>query len=84
MLSNQGYSAAEVAEILDADADTVRGWIDRFESHGCAGLIDQPRSGGPPKLDETEQEIFRGLVDTYPNQPRQVISELKQRTGKTK
>lgn len=83
ILSNQGYSAAEVAEILDADADTVRRWIDRFETHGSAGLIDQPRSGGPSKLDETEQEIFRGLVDTYPNQPRQVVSELKQRTGKT-
>jgi DNA-binding MarR family transcriptional regulator len=42
ILSNHGYSAAEVAEILGADEDTVRGWIDRFEANGCAGLIDQP------------------------------------------
>jgi len=83
ILSNQGYCPAEVAEILDADADTVRRWIDRFNAQGCAGLVDQPRPGGPPKLDDTEQEVFRGLVDTYPDQPHQVISELKQRTGKT-
>ena len=34
-------------------------------------------------LNATEQETLRELLDTFPNQPRQVISELKQRTGKT-
>ena len=36
ILSSQGYSPAEVAEILEADADTVRRWIDRFNQQGCA------------------------------------------------
>lgn len=66
ILSSQGYSPAEVAEILEADADTVRRWIDQFNAQGCAGLVDQPRSGGPPKLDAAEQEILRGLVDDLP------------------
>ena len=83
ILSSQGYSPAEIAEILEADADTVRRWIDRFNEQKCAGLADQTRSGGPPKLDAAQQEIFCGLVDAFPNQPRQVISELKQQTGKT-
>ena len=34
-------------------------------------------------LDATEQETLRDLIDAFPNQPRQVISELKQQTGKT-
>jgi transposase len=82
ILSCQGYSPAEVAEILEADAETVGRWIDPFNAQGCAGWVDQPRSGGPPKLDAAEQEILRGLVDDFPNQPRQVIRQLKQQTGK--
>jgi transposase len=72
-----------VADILEADADTVRRWIDNFNDQGCAGLADQPRPGGEPMLDATEQDTLRELIDTFPNQPRQVISELKQQTGKT-
>ena len=83
ILSREGYSPAEVADILEADPDTIRRWIDHFNSQGCAGLVDQPRSGGERMLNATEQETLRELLDTFPNQPPQVISELKQRTGKT-
>jgi transposase len=83
ILSSQGYSPAEVADILEAHPDTVRRWIDHFNEQGCAGLVDQPRPGGEPMLDATEQETLRDLIDAFPNQPRQVISELKQQIGKT-
>jgi transposase len=82
ILSSQGYSPAEVADILEAHADTVRRWIDQFNSQGCSGLVDQPRPGGEPILNTAERDVLRDLIDALPNQPRQVIAELKRRTGK--
>lgn len=34
-------------------------------------------------IDRFNEQGCAGLVDAFPNQPRQVISELKQQTGKT-
>ena len=70
ILSSEGYSPAELADILDAHPDTIRRWIDHFNSQGCAGLVDQPRSGSERMLDVAEQETLRELIDAFPNQPR--------------
>ena len=63
VLSNQGYSPTEVADILEGHPDTVRRWIDHFNEQGCDGLVDRPRSGGERMLDATEQETLRELIE---------------------
>jgi transposase-like protein len=52
ILSSQGYSPAEVADILDAHPDTIRRWIDHFNEQGCAGLVDQPRPDIDPPCEK--------------------------------
>ncbi|WP_329094206.1 MULTISPECIES: IS630 family transposase [unclassified Streptosporangium] len=47
LLSLHGLPAAQIANLLDYDAATVRRWIDRFNRHGLAGLADRPRPGRP-------------------------------------
>nr|WP_165969566.1 helix-turn-helix domain-containing protein [Nonomuraea terrae] len=47
LLSVHGLSPAQIAELLECDASTVRRWIGRFSHHGVAGLADRPRSGRP-------------------------------------
>jgi transposase len=47
LLSVHGLSPAQIADLLECDASTVRRWIGRFNHHGPAGLADRPRPGRP-------------------------------------
>jgi len=43
----EGDLATTIAEPLDSDPSTVRGWVQRLNREGIAGLNDRPRSGRP-------------------------------------
>lgn len=47
LLSLHGLPAAQIANLLDYDAATVRRWIDRFNRHG---LADWPTAPAPAAL----------------------------------
>ena len=49
--------------------DTVSAWIDRWTTAGLSGLYDQPRSGGPPKLNEQEQAVAQALIQAIRKLP---------------
>jgi transposase len=49
LLSNQGYTRAEISEQLAMCQHTVSRWIIRFNKLGIAGLEEGPR-GGRPKV----------------------------------
>jgi transposase len=79
LLSQQGFSAAQIAGLLGYDPSTVRRWIHRYQHHGATALADRPRSGRPrlgsPKL---TKRILR-LLD-QPN--AWTIGRLYQRLGR--
>jgi transposase len=47
LLSQQGWTATQVADLLGYDPSTVRRWIHRYHHHGTSGLADRPRPGRP-------------------------------------
>ena len=47
LLSQYGWSAATIAELLGCDPRTVRRWVHRYNAHGAHGLADHPRPGRP-------------------------------------
>jgi transposase len=47
LLSQQGWSAAQIAGLLGYDPCTVRRWIHRYQQHGTSALADRPRAGRP-------------------------------------
>jgi transposase len=49
LLSSQGRSVAEIAQLTFFEEDAVLYWIDRYEAENVAGLEDRPRAGRPPK-----------------------------------
>ncbi|NIM05145.1 MAG: IS630 family transposase, partial [Armatimonadetes bacterium] len=49
-------------------ARTVRDWIDRYEEDGLEGLRTAPRSGRPPKADESYRKLLEEVVETPPRQ----------------
>jgi len=62
LLSQQGWSAATVAELLGCDPRTVRRWVHRYNTHGAHGLADRPRAGRPrlgsPRLGERIRRLL--------------------------
>ena len=47
LLSQQGWTAVTIAELLGCDPRTVRRWVHRYNAHGPNALADRPRSGRP-------------------------------------
>jgi transposase len=47
LLSQQGWTAAAIAELLGCDPRTARRWVHRYNQEGTSGLVDRPRSGRP-------------------------------------
>jgi transposase len=47
LLSQQGWTAAAIAELLGCDPRTVRRWVHRYNQEGTGGLADRPRPGRP-------------------------------------
>ena len=59
LLSAQGYTLDQVADILRVDRDAVSRTLDRWEEGGAGALEEGPRSGRPPKVDAAlEAEVF--------------------------
>jgi hypothetical protein len=62
LLSQQGWTAVQIADLLGYDPSTVRRWIHRYQRHGAAALADRPRSGRPrlgsPKLTQRIRRLL--------------------------
>src|SRR5512136_1836923 len=63
LLSAQGRSVAEIAELTFFDQDTVLFWFDRYEADGLDGLRDHPRSGRPPKMTGASRDDLQQAAD---------------------
>jgi hypothetical protein len=56
LLNSRGYSVDEIADIYEADRDSVSNWLDRWENDGANGLPDKEGRGRKPILNEKEQK----------------------------
>ena len=60
LLSAQGYTRDEAADILRVDRDAVSRTLDRWEEGGVGALQEGARPGRPPKVDAAlEAEVLR-------------------------
>jgi transposase len=79
LLSQRGWPASAIAELLGCDPVTVRRWIHRYNTHGVAGLTDRPRSGRPRLGSPTLPTRIRRLL----TEPKAwTIGRLYQRLGR--
>ena|SRR5215208_1387379 len=82
LLSSKEYSIDEIADIYEVDRDTVSTWIENWEESGYEGLLDLPKSGRPPILNEKEQEKVKELVQKDPQSIKRVVGQIKKKPGK--
>jgi len=63
LLSHDGFSIREIAQITRQSDETVRRWLHRFLQDGCDGLYEAPHSGRPPEVTlATEQFLWACVV----------------------
>jgi hypothetical protein len=49
LLSDRGFTVAQIAAIHACGEDVVRTWLHRYEQQGVAGLQDEPRESSTPQ-----------------------------------
>ena len=68
LLSAQGHSAVEIAELTFFDQDTILFWFDRYEAAGLDGLQDRSRPGRPPKMTEPSRDDLQQAANQDPRE----------------
>ena len=71
LLSIQHRPVPELAILFGMSRATVRFWIRRFNTHGPAGLYDDPRSGRPRQVGP---QVLAHMVTMLQDDPRQAGS----------
>lgn len=64
LLNAQGCSPPEIGRLMGYHPQTVRYWLRAYQQKGCAGLVDAPRSGRPPK-----ERYLPAVVQAQAGQP---------------
>ncbi|WP_299312644.1 IS630 family transposase [uncultured Halomonas sp.] len=82
LLSDQGHTIAQICEILQVRRDAVSRWLKQWEVAGLDGLIDKPRSGRTPALDDDDHHRLQELVAEQPHQLRSLHARFQEETGK--
>lgn len=66
LLSDQGHSPPEIAQLFHYCEAVVRYWLKRYQDQGLPGLYDEPRSGRPRKVSPAVEETLVKLVQDDP------------------
>jgi putative transposase len=64
----QGHRLQTVSDTRHFPYSALRKWVYRFAHHGVQSLVDRPRSGRPPKVNEALTHRLDRLVDQDPLQ----------------
>jgi transposase len=77
--ANQSRRLLALAQVLDGarrddaarnagmDRQSLRDWVHRYNAEGVEGLLDRPRSGRKPRLNESQLAEFDRVVETPPD-----------------
>jgi len=82
LLSERRYSLEQIADIYQVDRDRVSQWLEWWEAEQVAGLDDDPRSGRPPKLNESERQEALKIVRQEPRVLKTGLKRIADEIGK--
>ncbi len=61
-----GGSRTEAAKTGDVTVQIVRDWVERFNTHGPAGLLNRKAPGARAKLTKEHRQALKALVEAGP------------------
>lgn len=83
LLSARGYTLEQLADLFEANRDTISGWLDAWQAQGLAGLQDAPKPGRPPKIDAVIKIYLHEMLENpSPNMKALVLDELKKKPSR--
>jgi transposase len=80
VLSNQGTSVAQLAQLFRVSKITVYQWFDRWETIGICGLMNKPGRGRKPILslqNSAHVKSVKTAVGKNPQSVKAVVAELE-------
>ena len=86
LLSNQGLSVNQIAEIYQVTRQVITRWFDRYETEGISGLHTAKGKGRPPiiRIDNaSEITKIEDLVEKSPQNLKPVLAAIDKDLGKT-
>jgi transposase len=66
MLSVQGHTNGEIAQLLQSDRSRVHAWVCAWNQHGVKGLLEGHRSGRPQRLTPSQIEHIKDVLESGP------------------
>jgi transposase len=82
LLSSDGLTKDDIAQIFGVLSDTVSGWIDKWEQFGQTRLKDKPRLGNLGILTQSEKAFVIKLCKKTPRSIPNIIATRFDKTGK--
>jgi len=85
LLSGQGKTINEIAEIYEVSRQTITNWFNRFESSGICGLHTAKGKGRPPIIridNEAEVKRVEDLVASNAKNLNPVLGSIEKEFGK--
>jgi len=67
-LLHEGQSPQTVAEFMSVSQPTVYDWHHRWRENGLEGLANRPKSGRPPKVNETYVKRLEQVIERDPQE----------------
>lgn len=64
LLKSEGLSSVCVGEQTEMTAQSVNGWVKRFESEGIKGLYTRPGQGRKPIMDCSDEDAVRKAIES--------------------
>jgi transposase len=82
LLKSEGLSSARVGEQTEMTAQSVNGWVKRFESAGIKGLRTRPGQGRKPVMDCSDGEAVRKAIESDRQSVRAAKEAWQKASGK--
>ena len=80
LLSTEGKTVQELAELYSVKTRTIYSWFDLWETQGIKGLELKAGRGRKPKLDasnETQVKTVKTLIENEPKNLKRVVVQIK-------
>lgn len=84
LLSDEGKTVSELAELFGVSPLSIYTWLNRWESGGIKGLQLKPGRGRPAKLhpdDQRQVKIVKTLVENEPKNLNRVLGQVHSQLG---
>jgi transposase len=82
ILKSEGLSSVRIGEQTEMSAQSVNGWVKRFESEGIKGLYTRTGQGHKPIMDCSDEEAVRKAIESDRQSVRAAKEACQNASGK--